>query len=175
MFNFIKQYFRKKCIKTASLKSSKREVIAHNFETTKTMGIILPFRSDMDDVTNRLKNIARNNNIELTFVIYFPQDKLPETAVSTPERIVFSNKECNWYGKPGNQQINDFIKYKYDILIDLSSETWFPLQYISLFSNASFKIGRINEENNPYDFLLVGSGSEEQFVKDLESYLHKIK
>lgn len=169
-----KDYFRKKCIKKAVALSAKRKVTAHNFETTKTMGVMLPFRSDMDDVMNRLKKIAKDNGIETTFAIYFAQDKLPESAESVQSRIVFSNKECNWFGRPKSPEITGFIKTPFDILIDLSSEIWFPLQYIAITSHANFKIGRLNGEINPYDFLLVGSNTEEQFVKDLETYLHKI-
>jgi len=174
MFDSIKNYFREKALNAVSTASSKRKVEGRNFETTKIMGVVLPFRSDMDNVMNRIKTIAKENKIETTFLIYFPQDKLPETAFPTPSRIIFSNKECNWYGKPNDQDINNFIKRKFDILIDLSPEVWFPLQYTSAASCANFKIGRIDEEINPYDFLLLGSKTEDNFIKDLELYLHKI-
>jgi hypothetical protein len=175
MFEYIKNILRNKQFESAVTHSKKRKALAHNFETTKTMGVIFPFHFNMDIVLNALKNIANEHDIVITFLIYFPQDKLPEGTEINASRIFFSNNECNWFGKPKTVEINNFINTNFNILIDLSSKLWFPLQYIAASSHANFKIGRIDEHNNPYDFLLLGSNSEEQFIKDLETYINKIK
>jgi hypothetical protein len=175
MFEYIKNSLRNKSLRTAISHSKKRKSFAHNFETTDTMGIIFPFTPDGFDVLNLMKNIAKKYDIAITFIIYFPQDKLPEGTETSSMRIFFSNNECNWFGKPKTAAINDFINTKFDILIDLSSKLWFPLQYIASSSYANFKIGRINEQDNPFDFLLLGSNTEEQFINELEKYINKIK
>ena len=41
----------------------------------------------------------------------------------------FGLDEVNWYGKPNNTAINDFLKRKYDILIDLSQTDLFQIHY----------------------------------------------
>ncbi|MDR1896451.1 MAG: hypothetical protein LBR10_06640 [Prevotellaceae bacterium] len=175
MFQYIKNIFRKQCLKTALARMAQRKVVAHNFATTKTMGVMLPFNVEIDEILGTFKKIAKENKTEVIFIIYFPQEKLPEDVRSTYSKIMFSDQECNWFGKPAMMEITDFINKKFDILIDLSSKIWFPLQYIAISSKADFKIGRINEEINPYDFLLLGCDTEKQFINELETYLHKIK
>jgi hypothetical protein len=177
MFRYIKNILKSKCLKDATVHAKKRREVAHNFETAKTMGVIYPFNIDMGMVLNVLNDITERYDIKMVFMIYFPQEKLPEgIGKSSSSRIFFSDNECNWFGKPKTMVINDFINTKFNILVDLSSKFWFPLQYIAISSNADFKIGRLNDEaNNPYNFVLVGSADEEQFVKDLETYLYKIK
>jgi hypothetical protein len=177
MFGFIKNILKSKCLKDATIHAKKRIEIAYNFETAKTLGVIYPFHIDMGTVLNELSNITQQYNIEMTFMIYFPQEKLPEgIGESSPSRIFFSDNECSWFGKPKTTDINNFIDTKFNLFIDLSSKFWFPLQYIAIASRAEFKIGRINSDtNNPYNFVLLGSKSEGQFIKDLETYLHKIK
>jgi hypothetical protein len=177
MFGFIKNVLKSKCLKDATIRAKKRKEVAYNFETAKIVGVIYPFNINMGKVLNALDDITQRYNIEIIFVTYFPQDKLPEgVGENSPARIFFSNHECNWFGKPKTVAINNFINKPFNLLIDLSVKFWFPLQYIAIASNACFKIGRINgETNNPYNFVLLGSENEGQFIKDLETYLHKIK
>jgi hypothetical protein len=177
MFGYIKNILKKKCLKDAAVHAGKRNVVAYNFETANTLGVIYPFNIDMGAVAGALKSITERYGIELVFMIYFPQEKLPAgIEESTPSQILFSDNECNWFGKPKTAAIDSFVNTKFNILVDLSSKTWFPLQYIATASHANFKIGRMNDEtNNPYDFVLAGSTGDEQFIKDLETYLYKIK
>jgi hypothetical protein len=177
MFGYIKNILKSKSLKIATIHAKRRRALAYNFETAKTMGVIYPFDIGMGTILDALNDIAQRYYIEIVFVMYFPQDKLPEgIGESSPSRIFFSDNECNWFGKPKTVSINSFINTKFNILIDLSSKFWFPLLYIAISSHADFKIGRINDEtNNPYNFVLSGSANAEQFIKDLETYLHKIK
>jgi hypothetical protein len=177
MFGFIKNILKNKSLRDATVHAKTRKEIAYNFETAKTMGVIYPFNDNMETVLNTLNDIMQRYDIEVVFVTYFPQDKLPEgVSENTPSWIFFSDHECNWFGKPKTMSINNFINKQFNLLVDLSTEFWFPLQYIIVSSHADFKIGRINSEtNNPYDFVLLGSNSEGQFIKDLETYIHKIK
>jgi hypothetical protein len=177
MFSYIKKFLKNKCLKDATIHAKKRREVAYNFGTAKTMGVIYPFNIGMEEVLNAFNDVTQQHDIKLVFMIYFPQDKLPEgIGESSPSRIFFSDNECNWFGKPKNAAINSFINTQFNILVDLSVQLWFPLQYIAIASHAEFKIGRMNDEtNNPYNFVLLGSENERQFIKDLETYLHKIK
>ncbi|MDR0725343.1 MAG: hypothetical protein LBF59_04960 [Prevotellaceae bacterium] len=177
MFGYIKNILKNECLKSVTIRAKKRREVAYNFETAKTMGVIYPFDVGMSTILDALNDIAQRYDIEIVFLIYFPQEKLPVgISENSPSRIFFSDNECNWFGKPKTAAIYSFINTKFNILIDLSSKFWFPLQYITISSHADFKIGRISEEtNNPYNFVLSGSASAERFIKDLETYLHKIK
>jgi hypothetical protein len=177
MFGYVKNILRTRSLKDASMRAKKRRICAYNFETAKTVGIIYPFNINMGAVQNALNDIKRKYDVETVLAVYFPQEKLPEgIETGSSSQIFFSDNECNWFGNPKATNITEFVNTEFDILIDLSARIWFPLQYIAIASHAGFKIGRINgETNNPYSFVLLGSESEEQFIKDLEKYLYKIK
>ncbi|MDR0385723.1 MAG: hypothetical protein LBH60_06570 [Prevotellaceae bacterium] len=177
MFGYIKNILKNRCLKKATVHAKKRKNVAYNFETAKTMGVVYPFDINMGTVVNVLNDIAKRYNIEIVFLIYFQQERLPEgIGENSASQIFLSDNECNWFGKPNTVAINSFINTEFNLFVDLSSKFLFPLQYIAVSSNADFKIGRINDEiNSPYNFVLVGSLDEEQFFKDLEDYLYKIK
>ncbi|MDR1886361.1 MAG: hypothetical protein LBQ70_00460 [Prevotellaceae bacterium] len=167
---------KNRSLKDAAVRAKKRREAAYNFETAKTMGIIYPFGINIDTVLSAMKDVAKRYDIKLTSLIYFPQDKLPEGIETNPSLIFFSNNECNWFGKPKTTAINRFVDTNFNLLIDLSPIVWYPLHYIAISSRADFKIGRITHETyNPYNFVLLGSKSEEHFIKDLTAYLYKIQ
>jgi hypothetical protein len=176
MFGFIKNILKNKCLKDAVNRAKKKDRIAHNFETAKTMGVIYPSNINMNAVLDVLKDIANRYNIKVEIIIYYSPNELPEIGQSDLPQIFFSDDKCNWFGKPVTADVNNFIKTNFNILIDLSTTALFPLQYIAATSHADFKIGRIKDETNDlYDFVLLGSKNEEWFIKDLETYLYKIK
>ncbi|MDR1581824.1 MAG: hypothetical protein LBS55_00950 [Prevotellaceae bacterium] len=177
MFEYIKNILKNKCLKRAIIHAKRRKRVAHNFETAKTMGVIYSFNINMEAVLSILDDITKRYNIERDMIIYYPyQDNPPQVDQSSSSQIFFSTDKCNWFGKPKTVDINKFINTEFSILIDLSPESCFPLQYIAVSSHANFKIGRINDETNDlYDFVLLGSKDEEQFIRDLEAYLYKIK
>ena len=173
MLSFIKDLFRKNCIGAATKRSRLKTVTAHNFDTARKVGVISPFLADMNKIAAMLKTIAGKYKLQLHTVIYF-DDKLEMNVLSTQYEIWFSDKACNWFGKPKMTDINNFIDARFDILVDLSTKTYFPLQYISIKSKADFKIGRINDASVPYDLVITGCDTEKCFMDKLEYYLNKI-
>jgi hypothetical protein len=125
----------------------------------------------------RLKRIAKDNKIEFKLVVYYHQEKLPDNVIPDPGKILFSDRECNWFGKPTIPEVQDFINLKLDILIDLTSEDCFTTYYITSASHATFKIGRYVYSENPYDFMITSdcNMSDEKFVQAIESYLAKFQ
>jgi hypothetical protein len=165
-------------LKSATKKSSGRKMSAHNLDSARTIGVMAPCKFDADNnALKRLKKMARDNKIELTSITYYLSDKLPDNVISDPGKILFSNKECNWFGKPTASEVQNFIRSELDILIDLTSEECFPMHYIVVASKASFKIGRCAYANNPYDFMIASgrSMSDDEFIQTLSAYLSKFE
>ncbi|MDR2467042.1 MAG: hypothetical protein LBD35_06575 [Prevotellaceae bacterium] len=159
-------------------KSSGRKVEVNNFSNAKSMAVITPFKFDPENnALMRLKKIAKDNRIEFKLLVYYQQGKLPDNVIPDPGKILFSDRECNWFGKPTIPEVQDFINLKLDILIDLTSEKCFVTQYIATASSAKFKVGRFAYGDNPYDFMVTSdySMSDEKFVQALESYLAKFQ
>ena len=67
----------------------------------------------------------------------------------------FSNKDINWFFKPLNSKVKDFIEKEFDILIDLSMNDSLPLKFISGLSMAHCRVGRFSETNQMcYDIMI---------------------
>jgi len=58
----------------------------------------------------------------------------------------FSKAQLNWYGKPRGMVIKNFLNEEYDILIDLSTKSYYPLTYLAIAISAPFKVGRFRKD-----------------------------
>ena len=172
MFGYIRNIMRKKHLKRMVKLSKKRNITVHNFETAHTVGVAMSPSADMDKVMYLLDNLVKRYNLEISFAIYFPEEKLPEHVVVEKNKILFANDGCNWYGKPKNREIDKFAGCEFNILIDLSEQACFPLQHLVAASKANFKIGNNNAQF--YDFMLLGNSCNEDFIINMETYLQKI-
>ena len=61
----------------------------------------------------------------------------------------------NWFQKPEGTEVINFIDQEFDILIDLTIEYSYPLNYICTLSRSRFKVGMKEEgETKDYDMLI---------------------
>ena len=65
--------------------------------------------------------------------------------------MIFYKKDLNWYYKPQNYIIDNFIKKEYDILINLCDSSIIPIKYLVASSLAHFKIGQFEDGFEIYD------------------------
>ena len=76
-----------------------------------------------------------------------------------------------------NDAVKQFASHKFDILLDITTDTVYPIQYIVRTSNASYKVGRFIEDDMQYDLML--DTKEENTIPNLITqinvYLTKIK
>jgi len=89
----------------------------------------------------------------------------------------FTRKDLNWFLKPGNAFVNDFINNPFDLLIDLNLENNFPLLYVCSLSRAKYKVGKYSDENKAlYDFMINEGDSValEEYINHVVHYLKLI-
>jgi len=153
------------------LKSQKRTTAINNFETAGIAGFIFDavdrdkyqrsreFIDFVEKKNTRIFGIAFASKSDQ--IAYFPY----MNGVN-----YFGLDEVNWFGKPINPVVGDFLKRKFDILIDLSQSDLFPIHYIFALSDAKFKITNDSIKAKYADFVLQQSNNEK-----LESYINQIK
>ena len=112
------------------LKSNKRKKEVCNLENAKSVGIlyeatnedqiqqIQPFVSYFFDLRKEVKALGYVNAKKLS---YCHTPKL--------QYDFFYLKDLNWYKKPQNYIIDNFIKKEYDILINLCDSSCIPIKY----------------------------------------------
>lgn len=89
----------------------------------------------------------------------------------------FSNKDLNWFGKPKGMVINNFLNEEYDILIDLTLESFYPLTYMVVASPSKFKVGRSRQDIEVFDLTIDNNPSEglTGLIKQMHHYLTLIR
>lgn len=85
-----------------------------------------------------------------------------------------TDKDTNWYGKPGGGTTGYFMRSPFDLLINFCTEESLPLEYISAVSPAKFRVG-FNKvpENANYDLILIPKENKDisNLIQNLEHYL----
>jgi hypothetical protein len=162
-------YFRKEAIK---LIRDKRFV---NLEDAKTVGILYTIYNEYsyNKVCEFVKYLQdRRKNVK---VVGLANRKLvPHYCIPKLSWDLLTKDDINWYYKPKRPFVADFIKEPYDMLIDLSLEDQYPLQYIAGLSKAKFKVGRAGEENTEYYDMMIETNEKttiDEFIKHIMHYL----
>jgi hypothetical protein len=155
----------------ARLSNVSREKQIFNLDTAQTVGIL--WEADLNESFIRVENELYLSGIKTSSLCYFPQKK----AV-IPEGIHgFTRKETSWWAEiPNSEKVEDFIKQKFDILIDLTGQRYFPVVYITALSEANFKIGYSGSSTNYFDLNIEFSEQPEpiQLADQILYYLNRI-
>lgn len=120
-------------------------------------------------------------NIQEVFALGFVDKKELENYHIQPlEFSFFCNKDLNWYNKPNENTVDEFVKKKFDILIDLNLTEVLAVRFVLAESAALFKTGRHCEiEPNYYDMMIQYNTEEDNpllhLIEQTEYYLKMLK
>lgn len=103
---------------------------------------------------------------------YVNSKKYEECHIPKLQYDFFNLKDLNWYYKPQNDYIKNFIKKEYDILINLSDSKCIPIKYLVASSVARFKVGKHEDGYEIYD-LMISLNKKEDNMKNLISEIAK--
>ena len=133
--------------------------ILYDATSEQQIKIIKPFVSYFFNLKKDVKALGYVNAKELS---YCHTPKL--------QYDFFYQKDLNWYYKPQNYIIDNFIMKEYDILINLCDSNIIPIKYLVASSIAHFKIGIHEEDYEIYDLMI--SLKED---KSMHKLIHEIK
>ena len=170
---FIEDFKQKvgKWVFQRELKTNKRTKEVCNLDNAQSIGILYdatseeqikivkPFVSFFFDLKKDVKALGYVNSKQLSF------HHTPKLQYD-----FFYQKDLNWYYKPQNYIIDNFVKKEYDILINLCDSSIIPIKYLVASSIAHFKIG-VHEENYEIYDLMISLKDD----KSMEKLMHEIK
>ena len=124
------------------LRTNKRLKEVSNLEKAKSIGILY-------NATNQEQILKIKPFVKYFFELrkdvkalgYVNKKMLDNCHIPKLNYDFFYQKDLNWYYKPQNYIIDNFIKKEYDILINLSDSSCIPIKYLVASSVARFKIG----------------------------------
>ncbi len=157
-----------------NLKKVKRKVQFHNFETAKKIGLLYPVNDAKTDkiVKNYAEELTNFDIKTLGFV--FNPEQIGNPYLGQSNSHYFTEKHFSKLGKIKETCISDFINNEFDILINLSQENNFFIDYVFGLSKAHFKVSGI--ENCKYsDFNIDKSKNLDDFISQVNKYLNIIK
>jgi len=160
------------------LKSRKRPVVYNNFNSASTIGFVF-------DAENKKYYVAAKE-----FMDYVEGQGIKVNGlafVSKSDKIgylpyrkgvdYFGLDKQNWYGRPVDEGIAEFIERPFNILIDISLSEIYPIEYIFALSRAGFKICNNSTKAKYADFVLELDRKDdlELFIEQIKHYLETIE
>jgi hypothetical protein len=172
----IKKNYASRQIKNDA-KNISRQKVAVNIDAAKTIGIAFQF-TDKDDFELLKKYVLylRELKKKVKVIGYYTTKEEPGISYSKVDYDFFGKKSHNWYGKPTDHIVTNFIDEAFDIFIDLNMNDESVLTYIAAMSKAKFKLGRFEEGDYIHD-LLFESPKEKGlkfFLRQVDTYLAMI-
>jgi hypothetical protein len=142
------------------------------------IGIIYDATDEKDyEVVTQYLRFLRNKQKEVKTLGYVDSKKLPQNQFAKLGIDFFTNRHLNWALIPTHPLVANFINEKFDILINLSINKCFPLQYISAVSKAKFRIGRYESRHVHYYDLMINIQADftlKEFIEQIDHYLNLV-
>ena len=153
------------------LRQFKRIRESHNLETAKTAGILFTPTDQLSfEQIKQFLTYLGNYKLQIYVLGYIDAKTIPESFLFWKGINLFSRKELSWSMIPKTPVVTDFIDKPFDVLLDLSLDDFFPVEYIARLSKSKFKVGRFTEAHGSYDLMF-----ELDKENDLDAYLEYIK
>ncbi|HEX2921937.1 MAG TPA: hypothetical protein VHO50_12315 [Bacteroidales bacterium] len=133
-----------------------RKATFEGIESVRRIGIVW----DATQV-DEFKNLSRfcqkmsERNVDVKVLGYFPGKNLPDQYTAIRYLSCIRREEVNFFYLPVSPESESFIKDRFDILIDMNFKDLVPLKYMVYLSNAAFKIGLFESENDGKIFDLM--------------------
>ena len=119
--------------------------------------------------------LKRKEGLSKVGLIAYCGEKEIPTYVDEKKVKVFGPKECNVFGIPVNEILDQ--NQKYDLMVDFTPKSFLPTDCILALTNAKTKVGYHNDEKE-YIFDLIIDVSENQlnldYSKNIIRYLKMI-
>ena len=116
--------------------------------------IMIIYESDYLERNDAIKTIRQDllrRQMDVTMWGYAEKKEI--TTLILPQSRILGLGDYNWLGKPRDYVLTDLAVDHYDLLIDLTTRSLLPLRYLSMYTDADFKVG-LNLGEGLHDMLI---------------------
>ena len=155
------------------LKSNPRQREVHNLHTAQSIGILYDAteKEDMLKVSEFVNTLFQTKK-DVKALGFVNLKELTHHHMPMLQFDFFFLKDLNWYYKPQNYIIKNFVEKDYDILINLCDSACIPIKYLAGKSQAKFKVGKYEEDIDLYDMMIdVKENTLSALIKEIHHYL----
>ncbi len=159
--------------KNSKLVSRQKKVC--NLKDAKNIGILYNATHlvSFEIIKDLVKSLS-SKNVKVSALGYVHSNMLIDHYLYRKGFEFFTQTDLNWYYKPVSKVVEDFINNPFDILIDLSLEDYYPVQYILMSSISTFKVGRYKSDQEFLD-LMIDLEKEKMEMKKIHDEVTKNK
>ncbi len=144
------------------------------FSRTKKIGIIFnAYKKENIELIRHLIDYFKDKGVSCEALGFVNQNKMKDFNLASLNIDYFNSKDCNFFGFPNTDNVNNFISEKFDVIINLSEDENLMYDYIVSHSLARFRIGKSNI--NLYDLVInLKSNHLKDFISEVIFYLDLI-
>ena len=153
--------------------SNPRQREVHNLHTAQSIGILYD-ATEMEDMlkVSEFVNTLFQTKKDVKALGFVNLKELTHHHMPMLQFDFFFLKDLNWYYKPQNYIIKNFVEKDYDILINLCDSACIPIKYLAGKSQAKFKVGKYEEDIDLYDMMIdVKEKTLSALIKEIHHYL----
>jgi len=154
--NKIKDYINNFLFKKRAqnyLNTTEREHRFVSYDKAKT--VLILFESDYNEKNPNIRKIIQSLQQDGKKVSAWGFiDKKEVTSAILPDFRILHHQQTDFFHKPDPAFFRELENLQFDLLIDLSLQLHYPLEYIALYANAYCKTGLRKTELPIYDFML---------------------
>ena len=156
------------------LRNQRRSAVVCNIQYAQQIGIIYNATETVsfEIIKDLAKRLSEHSSVSI--LGYVNSKKLIDHYLYRKGFDFFSRNDLNWYYKPVSEIAEGFGKKAFDILIDLSLEKYYPIQYLVALSPATFKVGKYTADEKYLD-LMIDTEKETEQMKKLHEEILKDK
>ena len=165
------QVFERSLQKKLKAKASQERRFV-NLESAAIVGLLF----DATELDNREKALAyaktlkkRGKKVKL---LGFFDNKLDNPNFTFP---YFNRKNIDWALRPKGTSVEEFLQIKFDIFINIATQTQPYSEYIAALTNAQLRVGPSTDQTFCYDLMidLAGQKTLNAFIQQVEFILRK--
>ena len=116
--------------------------------------IMIVYESDVLERNDSIKSIRQDllrRQMDVTMWGYVEKKEI--ATLILPQSRILGVNDYNFFGKPRDYVLTDLAAEHYDLLIDLTTRPLLPLRYITMYTDADFKVG-LNLGEGLHDMLI---------------------
>lgn len=146
-----------------------------NMKEAKTIGLVFSCDNTEDmELVKKYDNYLKEMGKKVKAIGYIAA-KDPEPSKSWwPGQEYITRKEINWYYKPEEQFIANFVKEPFDLLIDMNLGRKLPVMFVTASSKAKCRVGRYTEKYmSLYDVMIETDETKnlKYFLRNVDTYM----
>jgi hypothetical protein len=176
--NAIKQYVFDRRLSGDSAKVH-RKLTLRSWNQIRSVGFLyyVPDEHGYVRFTSFIGKIQKQKK-EIRALGYLRSKDIPHYCYPRLAFDYFSNRDVSWYGKPGGTKVHDFIKFEFDLLVNLELRDNPYFNYIMALSKARLKAGIYSEKcAKLYDIMIDDTDVKDQIAlfEQITTYLNVLR